>query len=952
MFTCHQKEHWHNNLVTKKEKTRKRDRIKNALTFFISPAFLGILITLTTIWAAMEFYATREMPEDSSLLNRYIRKAHEFSYDLRLKNRGKKPVSASGQDSTIVLLTIDERSLEQEGRWPWPRGKIAKILDRMFELEASVIGFDIIFAEQDRNAAVLSLENLKQNPEIPTNLYPVIDKAITQANTDNDLANAIKRHGDKIVIGSYFDKHPKNKFLIPGYVNLCLDHFFKTRHSWSAWEKIAEPLLPTDQMSGLFEDEMPELWANILDNYTPELEDKARKSFYKDFGLSADSPIAKTLELQLEERIVNEKRQYCDSWLVPKDKSNKMASYDHLFEEYRKAWPQIKEDYELPFASFEETVIALKETQKTNPIEIAGKWWLNYNEIAMNAKHRGYFNALQDRDGTIRKTYLVVRSGNQYFPSLALKTYLLHKKYNAGFTLGPDPISPLRKKITDFSILKEGEPVSQVPVNGQGYMLINYAGPQRMFPHISVADILNDDPYLTVKQWVYNEKTQSWGDGAKEDIRVKKTDFIKNKIFLFGATATGIYDLRVTPFDENFPGLETHANVVQNLLAGNYLREHNDELQMIVFLLVYGVIISFVIGHFGAAYGLIISLALSLIIYLLDRFYLFGQGLVIPIIFPFFLTGGIYLILTIYKYFTEEQNKKVLKATFEKYVSPAIVAEVLAAPGNIELGGRKEHMTVLFSDIRGFTTISEKLDPRALSDLLNSYLPPMTDLVFEHRGTLDKYMGDAIMAFFGAPIHYPDHAAFGCRCALAQLKKLGELQIEYKKNGLPHIDIGLGLNTGDMSVGNMGSETVRSYTVMGDSVNLGSRLEGINKQYGTRIIISEFTQKEVADDFYTREIDWVRVKGKIEPVRIFELVGEKSKENEIDSTRLKTVEIFSEGFKFYHDMNWDKANLNFTKALNLNPEDGCSKLYLKRCQDYIASPPSKDWDGVFVMTTK
>jgi adenylate cyclase len=304
--------------------------------------------------------------------------------------------------------------------------------------------------------------------------------------------------------------------------------------------------------------------------------------------------------------------------------------------------------------------------------------------------------------------------------------------------------------------------------------------------------------------------------------------------------------------------------------------------------------------------------------------------------------------LTFYKYFTEERHKKAIKGTFEKYVSPAIVAEVLKDPSNLQLGGKKQRMTVLFSDVRGFTTISEKLDPQALSAMLNSYLTPMTELVFKNKGTLDKYMGDAIMAFFGAPIHYEDHAKMGVHCALDMMSLLPKLNEMLAQKGLPPIDVGIGLNTGDMSVGNMGSETVRSYTVMGDAVNLGSRLEGINKQYGTHIIISEFTYLEVKDEFVCREVDWVRVKGKLQPVKIFEVISRKAEV--VKSPEM--LSFFEKGSVEYHSQNWDTAIDCFSKALNIDPEDEPSKLFLQRSTAYKEEPPPKDWDGVFEMKTK
>jgi len=228
------------------------------------------------------------------------------------------------------------------------------------------------------------------------------------------------------------------------------------------------------------------------------------------------------------------------------------------------------------------------------------------------------------------------------------------------------------------------------------------------------------------------------------------------------------------------------------------------------------------------------------------------------------------------------------------------------------------------------------------------YLSPMTQIVFDNRGTLDKYMGDAVMAFFGAPIHYEDHAKYACRCALQSIEKLKELQKQFKEQGLPEIDIGIGINTSDMSVGNMGSDTVRSYTVMGDGVNLGSRLEGINKEYGTRIIISQFTYGDVKESFTAREVDWVRVKGKLEPVRIYELIceGKPGAEWQV------CLEKFLQGFDLYHAKDFQGAKACFEQALAARPEDPVSELYIVRCDDYLAEPPPENWDGVHVMKTK
>jgi adenylate cyclase len=308
----------------------------------------------------------------------------------------------------------------------------------------------------------------------------------------------------------------------------------------------------------------------------------------------------------------------------------------------------------------------------------------------------------------------------------------------------------------------------------------------------------------------------------------------------------------------------------------------------------------------------------------------------------------IYVGITFYKYFTEERKKKYLKATFSKYVSPAIVDETLKDPENVQLGGRKQRMSVFFSDVRNFTTISEKLDPQMLSSVLNEYLTPMTYIVFNNKGTLDKYMGDAVMAFFGAPLFYEDHAKYACRCALQSIDKLKEIQADFEKRGYPKIDIGIGINTYDMSVGNMGSDIVRSYTVMGDGVNLGSRLEGLNKEYGSRILISEFTYEDVSKDFTCREIDWVRVKGKLQPIKIYELICEGAP----SAAQATMLQLFAEGYQLYRDARFTEAVAAFKKAVAENPDDPVAVTYLERCEELSANPPPAPWDGVFTMKTK
>jgi adenylate cyclase len=318
------------------------------------------------------------------------------------------------------------------------------------------------------------------------------------------------------------------------------------------------------------------------------------------------------------------------------------------------------------------------------------------------------------------------------------------------------------------------------------------------------------------------------------------------------------------------------------------------------------------------------------------------------LIYPVLTMMTIYLGITVYRYVTEEREKKKVRGAFQYYLTASVVNEILKDPTKLKLGGDKKVLTVMFSDIRGFTSISEKLGPEELVHLLNEYLTAMTDMVFKYDGLLDKYIGDAIMAVFGAPLDQPDHALRACRTGIGMMSELRRLRERWAAEGRPDINIGIGINTGDMVVGNMGSQMRFDYTVMGDSVNLASRLEGTNKEYGTNIIISEFTYESVKGDLFCRELDAVRVKGKELPVRIFELLGEMK-----DAAQWRDfVCRFDTGLAKYRAGLWDDAIAAFQGVLELRPADLPAKLYIDRCESLKKYPPGGEWDGVFTMTKK
>jgi adenylate cyclase len=308
----------------------------------------------------------------------------------------------------------------------------------------------------------------------------------------------------------------------------------------------------------------------------------------------------------------------------------------------------------------------------------------------------------------------------------------------------------------------------------------------------------------------------------------------------------------------------------------------------------------------------------------------------------------IYTALTIYRYLTEERERKKIRGAFSHYVSSSVVNEVLKNPEKLKLGGDMKELTVLFSDIRGFTTISEGLSPEEVHRLINEYLTAMTDIVFKHGGTLDKYMGDAIMAIYGAPVDQPDHAQKACDTALEMMQALSGLNAGWAKEGRPVIDIGIGINTGMMMVGNMGSEQRFEYTVLGDAVNLGSRLEGANKSYKTHILISEFTYDKVKNGFLCMEIDCVRVKGKTRPAKIYQLMGTK----EASASQAETIRYFHQGLQFYKEQKWDKALEAFKTVSARDKGVYAAQLYMERIAALKSSPPPPEWDGICTMKEK
>ena len=537
----------------------------------------------------------------------------------------------------------------------------------------------------------------------------------------------------------------------------------------------------------------------------------------------------------------------------------------------------------------------------------------NIDILSQAADSSGYFNMVPDKDGVVRWMPLIFKCGQEIYAPLSIQSvwhYLDQPQ--------------LMVKVANYGIqgIEMGERF--IPAAEDGTMLINYIGPEKTFPHYSLSDIIRGN----IPQGTF-----------------------KDKIIMVGATAIAIYDVRNTPLSSSgeYPGVEIHATVIDNIITNNFLKKPEwTTIFDALAILIIGLLTGLVVRRLGAIKGIVFT-SVVFILYILISYGLFMYwGIWVNIIYPLLALGLVYISLTVYRYLTEERERKKIKGAFTYYVSSSVVNEMLKHPEKLKLGGDRRELSVLFSDIRGFTTIAEGLTPEELVHLLNEYLTVMTDIVFKYDGTLDKYMGDAIMAIFGAPLDLPDHPIKACHSALEMIEELKNLNQKWIAEGKHPMDIGIGINTGPMMVGNMGSAQRFDFTAMGDSVNLGSRLEGVNKSYKTNIIISEFTFERVKNEFTCMELDAVRVKGKKRPVKIYSLVGYK----DLPGIHEEVIKQFNQGVILYKRRKWDKAIHIFENITAMDPNLYAAQVYIDRCFDLKKNPPPADWDGVYTMTTK
>ncbi|MFQ5776549.1 MAG: CHASE2 domain-containing protein [Terriglobia bacterium] len=853
---------------------------------FLSSLFITLL--------GLALYLHTYVAEANTPLAQFIDSIEVKTYDTRFRVRGLAEPSPA-----IAIVAIDQKTLDDLGAWPFSRVHYTRMLDHLVADGARVIGFDITFPKPDDKSGLEIVrrargEYLARVPAVrqDATYLATLDEMEQQADSDAQFAAALRRAGNVVLAQLFFFNPDEVKHVDP-----------ETQQAY-------EDLLA--------------------------------------FG----------------------------------------------------AYPQVRslsaEDGRPP-PSLAETYTGLEGyLPQPNLLEFADA--VNYNF--------GYFDFVPEADSIYRRAPLVIKHKQDYYPSLDVQVL----RYYLGV---PDQEFGLFYDAAGVEYVQFG--VRHVPTDPEGRLLINYQGPAQSYRYISFSDVVAGNfPAGTFTE----------------------------KMVLVGPTAKGIGDVRPVPLQQaGFPGVEIHANVLDTMLTQRFLhRGLREELVDLLFIMLFGIGMGWFLTRVPPIWSAPLTVT-TLAVFLGMTYVSLAQlHLWLNVVLPGSVLVTNFGLVTAFRVLLEEREKRKTRTAFQQYVPPGLIRALMKNPERLKLGGEERELTIMFSDIRGFTTLSERLAPLELTHFLNAYTDEMTDILFRHWGTLDKFEGDAIMAFWGAPFEQDDHMLRACGAALEMGRRVDELRQQWRAQGLPEINIGLGINTGRVVVGNMGSRKRFNYTVLGDPVNLASRLEGVNKEYATRIIVSEFTYAQALDvlgilerrlsrefnlapwevtlpngrgpaerarkvalyvghthqlaspevllhrygardqrevtravaqveqweardkklrsflelarrslhPLLFRQLDWIRVKGRAEPVAIYELLGlggENHRYREL-------LDRFAHGLQAYRNQHWEEARALFEVILQAHPDDGPSRLFAARCRQFQAQPPEPDWDGVYVMKTK
>ncbi len=540
----------------------------------------------------------------------------------------------------------------------------------------------------------------------------------------------------------------------------------------------------------------------------------------------------------------------------------------------------------------------------------------NLPALVANAAASGHINTVTDSDGVLRRVPLLTEFDGEYHEafSLAIFRTLLAKSLGAAPAVEPG----FKDRALEWIRLGPFE----IPVDHNAAALVPYRGGAKPFRYLPLADVLKD--------------------------RVAPGE-LKDKIVIVGATAPTLEDLRSTPVSGVLPGVEVHANLVAGMLDHEFRRRPwYTQGAEVLLLLAGGVVLAVLIPLLSALWASVAVLAGTALIVIFNVAVWQGGGLVLPLASSLLMVAALYTVNMAYGYFVESRSRRLIAQRFREYVPPEVVAKMERDPARYDMP-RSAELTILFADVRGFTGISETLEPEALREYINDYLTEMSVIIrSRHQGTLDKYIGDAIMAFWGAPMADARHARNAVLAALDMRKTCSALNERFQARGWPALAIGIGINSGTVRVGDMGSQLRRAYTAMGDAVNVASRLESLTKHYGVGVLAGEATRRQV-EDMAWREIDRVKVKGKDEAISVYEPLGPAAA---LDGAAQEELRLWAQALRAYRARNWDLAEVNLVNLQRLAPGCILYRVYAEQVTRARATPMTADWQAVTVFDEK
>ncbi|MEW5816733.1 MAG: adenylate/guanylate cyclase domain-containing protein, partial [Spirochaetota bacterium] len=847
-------------------------------------------------------------------------------------------------------LDVDDLSIGKVGVWPWSRDIMADGLILMKEFDAKYAVFDIEYTEESPRGINSSfLED--EIPDIFTNEFATIKENIS-ALVDAISAGRIKVKDAKDYISDISSlTDASKKLLLDKITEISRDN---DKYLGQAALFFGNAIFTVNMLAEIDEDVPADLKEWALKNVGQEVltDNSVQIQTVLDIRPAIMPVIGQGMSAGFPNIVVDEDgyRRRVDLIIKYKDKYFTQLSFTALLE-----WlgnPQI---------ILKNRHIILKQAQlpgqrkKDISIPLTGdmKFLINWppKKFEESFRHLSYY-------------YLVLhnRQEKQLLRNLKVMRdagYLNYYEGSTGLLDAYNYAEEIKKKIlneTGEGEIQEYKEVRRFFFDELGKFLNGKAESAILSDVdnvIATGEISPEDlpHYLGIKKEV-TDYFSACRDIYTNLMKTRKvlSENLKDAFCIIGNTGTSTTDRGVNPFDKDYDNVGTHASVVNTILAEKFL----DELPMwysIIIAVALTFIVFFIIRKLNPLPSIIVGLSAIIVLIAVCAAIFITTGIYVPILAPLIAVVIDFVALTIFKFLVTAQEKSFIRNAFGHYLSTDVINELLNDPEKLALGGQKKNLTAMFTDVKGFSTVSEKLDPTELVKLLNMYLTDMSDTILSLRGTIDKYEGDAIIAFFGAPVEFNDHPRRACEAAM-KMKKIerviNERFLAEKLSPTPLLTR-IGINTGEMVVGNMGTAQKMDYTIMGNSVNLASRLEGVNKQYGTWVLMSDATYEGGGKDFTVRKLDRVRVVGINQPVRLYELIDEKS---QTDAKTVEALDIFHVGLALFEEKHWEEALKVFEKALAILPDDGPANVFIKRCNEFIAKPPADSWDGVFSLTVK